>query len=410
MSEPQTRRGPTPGSALRHGVVGTLYVAQGVVYGFAGFVLMPSLAARQVSIEAQTGILALAGVPWVFKLAWALLLDGKRAPPRRVAAGATAAMAVVVAATASLGDPSAHVVGLAALWLLLNVVLSLQDVATDAFALDAIPPGERGTANGIMLGGHHVGMEGLGGLALGAAVTAYDLQTGLWLLAALLLACAGVVALLRSPDATLRRPTTDLAALRDVLTRGSTWAVGGIAAVVMAGDFLTGAVASEFLVNRLGWSPETIAEELAPRLLVANVAAFVLAAAVTDRLGHRFAAAAGSIALGTIWIAFGLFESAWTSTGFVYGLVTAQALATALLSVGLHAWLMDRVDSRVRATHFAAFMALLNVPRAVVPPMAPILLARLQFAGLFIAAGAFQIAIGGVLARVRVKSEADTRG
>ena len=395
---------------MRHGVVGTLYVAQGVVYGFGGFVLLPSLAAQQVSLEAQTGILALAGVPWVFKLAWALLLDGMRTPPRRIAAGATATMALVVAAIASFGDPTAHVFGLAALWLVLNVVLSLQDVATDAFALDAIRPGERGVANGVMLGGHHLGMEGLGGLALGAAVTAYDLQTGLWLLVVILLACAGIVSLLRSPDAKTRRPTTDLAALRDVLARGSTWAVGAFAAVVMAGDVLTSAVASEFLVNRLGWSPETISQDLVPRLLVANVAAFLLAAVVTDRLGHRVAATAGSIALGSTWIVFALFETAWTSAGFVYGFVSVQALATALLSVGLHAWLMDRVDPRIRATHFAAFMALLNMPRAIVPPLAPALLARLQFAGLFLAAGVFQVAVGGVLATIGVRTERDRRG
>ena len=64
----------------------------------------------------------------------------------------------------------------------------------------------------------------------------------------------------------------------------------------------TSAVASEFLVNRLGFSPEAIAQELAPRLLVANVASFLLAAAVTDRLGHRLAATAGSVALGALWI------------------------------------------------------------------------------------------------------------
>jgi MFS family permease len=397
--------------SLRHGVVGTLYVAQGVVYGFAGYVLLPTLAAQKVSLEAQTGILALAGLPWVFKLAWALLLDRRRTPTRTVAAGATAAMAVLIAGIASLGDPTAHVLTLGVLWLALNVALSLQDVATDAFALDTIPARERGVANGVMLGGHRVGMEGLGGLVLGAAVAAHDLAYGLWLLAALLLFDAVIVVLLRQQrgNATTR-PHTDLAALRDVLSRKSTYMIGGLAAIVMAADVLTSAISAEFLVNRLGWSAEAIGQELAPRLLVAYVVAFVLAAAVTDRLGHRVAAATGSLALGATWIVFALAEPAWSSTAFVYGFVCVQAIATALLSVGLHAWLMDRVDPRVRATHFAAFTALLNLPRAIVPPAAPGLLARLGFAGLFLAAGVFQLAAAGLIALVGIKTAEDRPG
>jgi predicted MFS family arabinose efflux permease len=410
MAEHEASEDRAPGtSALRHAVVGTLYVAQGVVYGFGGYVLLPSLAAQKVSLEAQTGILALAGVPWVFKLAWALLIDKRGASTRSIAAAATAAMAVAIAGIASIGDPAQHVTGLAALWLALNIVLSLQDVATDAFALDTIAQRERGVANGVMLGSHHLGMEGLGGLALGAMVAAYDLRTGLWLLAAVLVACALVIVILRPPAHGTRRSTTDLAALRDVLSRPSTFAIGGLAAIVMSADVLTSAVASEFLVNRLGFSPESIAHELVPRLLVANVAAFVLAAAFVDRIGHRVAASIGSLALGAIWIAFALLESAWSSAAFVHAFVCVQALATALLSVGLHAWLMDRVDPRVRATHFAAFTALLNLPRAIVPTAAPSLLARLGFPGLFLAAGAFQIAMGGLLA-LRARPAADTRG
>src|SRR5688500_10877297 len=126
MAEHEASEDRAPGtSALRHGVVGTLYVAQGVVYGFGGYVLLPSLAAQKVSLEAQTGILALAGVPWVFKLAWALLIDKRGASTRTIAAAATAAMALAIACIASIGDPTQHVTGLAALWLALNVVFSL---------------------------------------------------------------------------------------------------------------------------------------------------------------------------------------------------------------------------------------------------------------------------------------------
>ena len=55
----------------------------------------------------------------------------------------------------------------------------------------------------------------------------------------------------------------------------------------------------------------------------------------------------------------------------VIAFVALQAVATAAFYVGLHAALMDATVPAVRATHFAVLMALLNLPRAVVAPVAP---------------------------------------
>jgi hypothetical protein len=61
--------------------------------------------------------------------------------------------------------------------------------------------------------------------------------------------------------------------------------------------------------------------------------------------------------------------------------------------VGLHAWLMGRVEPSVRATHYAVFVSLLNVPRAWVPGVAAGLLEALGWSGVFVVSGATQLVV-----------------
>ncbi len=394
--------------ARRLGVLGGLYLAQGIVYGFGGFILIPSLAAAGVSLEAQAGILALAGLPWVLKLAWAPILDrlggmgSGRA--RWFATAAMLAMAVSLAALAARGslvsDPSA----VAWLWLLLNVALSLQDVSTDALVLDHVPGPERGLTNGVLLGGHHLGAEGVGSLGLGLVVASWGFSAALWGQAVIMIALAALpLALPRipalAPDEPRARPPLGATLLR-LLSRRETLGVAALAAVVMSADVLTSTVSGQFWVLRVGWSVEDLSTKLAPLLLVVNLVGFALATLAVDRLGHGRSAALGSVALGGLWIGFGLVPALWSSTPFLVGFVTLQALATAAFYVGLHAALMDATVPALRATHFAVLMALLNLPRAVVAPLAPALLEALGYAGLFVAAGAFQIAVASGLRRI----------
>lgn len=411
---------PHPSRARRLGALGGLYLAQGIVYGFGGFILIPSLAAAGVALEHQAGILALAGLPWVLKLSWAPLLDrfggmgSGRA--RWFATAAMLAMAATLAVLARRDSLVAEPVTVAWLWLLLNAALSLQDVATDALVLDHVPAGERGLTNGVLLGGHHLGAEGVGSLALGLLVASRGLSAALLGQAAIMLALAALPLLLPRRPAHTNEPEPRVAAgLRDTLAallrRPEALAWAGLAAVIMTANVVLSAVSGQFWVQRLGWSVEVLSTRLAPLLLVVNLAAYAVATFAVDRLGHARSAVLGSASLGLAWGGFGLLEGLWGSTPFVLGFVVVEGLCTAALYVGLHAALMDATVPAVRATHFAVLMALLNLPRAVATPAAPAVLEALGYAGLFLAAGAFQLAMAWVLrwlavaaARVRARA------
>jgi len=393
----------------RLAVLGSLYLAQGIVYGFGGFILVPTLAAAGVSLGAQAGILALAGLPWVLKLFWAPVLDRfgglDSGRARSFAAVSMLAMGAVLAALGAQPDLPAAPVTVGWLWLLLNVALSLQDVSTDALVLDLVPPQERGVTNGVLLGGHHLGAEGVGSLGLGLIVASQGLGAALWGQALIMIALAGLPWLLprpehqggRAPGSSGSSGAALWAALAELLRTRSAAGVAVVAALILSADVLTSTVSGQFWTRRLHWSVEELSTKLAPILLVSNLVAYALSTVVVDRLGHGRSAALGSVALGSLWIGFGLVPGFWSESTFLVAFVVAQALATAGLYVGLHAALMDATRPELRASHFAVLMALLNLPRVLVAPAAPAILEALDYTGLFIAAGTFQIAMAGVL-------------
>jgi MFS transporter, PAT family, beta-lactamase induction signal transducer AmpG len=392
-----------PSLFVRAAALGGLYLVQGLVYGFAAFILLPTLATRGVALEAQTGLLALAGLPWVLKLVWGPVIDGvfgKRRSPGATAAVAMVAIAMCAAALAIGIDGAAGFTTLALAWFVLNLALSLQDVATDALAFDVVSADERGRVQAVMLFGHHLGFEGLGGLWFAGVAASHGLGAPLWMIAIVALLIAGLpIAIGSSQRVADREPLMPV--LRALLRDRRSRATLVLAAFVLVGDVVTYAVGSEFLIHRLGWKVEDLGAVLVPAMLVGSVVGFGIGGVLADRRGHARAAAWGSAALGLVWIGFAAAEPFWTAPGFMRAFVLVQAIPTAVLYAGVHAMLMDVLEPRVRATQYAVATACLNLPRAWAPLVAPALLGTLGFAWLYVACGLYQIAVVGLVFLVR---------
>ncbi|MEM6291672.1 MAG: MFS transporter [Myxococcota bacterium] len=375
--------------------LGALYAAQGAAFGFLTNVLVPWLAASGASIEQQTTLFQLASVPWLLKLPVAIALDRLRLDVRRSAAVFMVGIAVTLGVLAFTTDDLAAVSWLGWAWLAINLLLASQDVAADALAIDQVEPAQRGRANGIMWCGHHVGAAVVGTMLLGAAVGRVGMNGALLVLGALFVVVAVAIGRTRQPRTTKPRGVGRGAGM--LLRQPRTWLVAGVAGVVLAADIATGALSGAFLINRLQWSMETITQTLPLAILGGNVVGHLVAAAVVDRLGHAKAAALGSVSLGLLWAGFALVPGLWSSMTFMLTFIVVQVLATAVMYVGLYAWLMNHAAPQLRATHYAVLTSLLNVPRAWVPGFAPALLASLAFEGVYAVAGFYQVAVGVLL-------------
>ena len=148
-----------------------MYFAQGLPWGFMVTALVAYLADEHgISDSEAAGLTAIVLLPWTFKLVWAPLIDsvtivsmGRRRP---WIIGAEMMMAVSLLGILAMGDLSENLSLLGGMFFLHNCFASLQDVATDALAVDVLLSSEQGRVNGLMWGSKLIGKAiGASGMA-----------------------------------------------------------------------------------------------------------------------------------------------------------------------------------------------------------------------------------------------------
>lgn len=151
----------------KFGLLASLYIAQGLPYGFFTQAL-PSLL-REQGISLQTiGLGSLLALPWALKWLYAPLVD-KQQNHRRwiILTNIVSILTCLLLASFDLKQLVHE-----RLWLLyfgffmLNLTAATQDIATDAIAVLQLEESERGFGNGVQVAGYRVGMILSGGLLL----------------------------------------------------------------------------------------------------------------------------------------------------------------------------------------------------------------------------------------------------
>ncbi|MDP7305349.1 MAG: MFS transporter, partial [Pirellulaceae bacterium] len=157
-----------------------MYFAQGVPWGFMTIALVSHLTARGVGDTAAGNLTAIVLVPWTFKLIWGPIIDtmtirsmGRRRP---WIIGAELMMAVSLLGLLMMGDLTDNLWLLGWMFFIHNCFASLQDVATDALAVDILPRGEQGRTNGMMWGSKLIG-KAMGASVMALAIAKWGLSS-----------------------------------------------------------------------------------------------------------------------------------------------------------------------------------------------------------------------------------------
>ena len=143
-----------------------LYVAQGIPWGFMDITLVNYLIDSGIEVGKAAKVASFILLPWAFKLIWAPLIDtmtirsmGRR---RSWIIGAQLMMALTLIGILMVPDITKDLTMLGWMFFTHNIFASLQDVATDALAVDILPDEEQGQANGMMWACKLVGYGGGG--------------------------------------------------------------------------------------------------------------------------------------------------------------------------------------------------------------------------------------------------------
>lgn len=353
-------RASTPTRLL---VLTSLYVAQGLPFGFFGQcvpVLMRQSGASLLAVSASN----LLALPWVLKLLWAPAFNHPRFATPRARRLSVLVLQLTAAALLVLGtplDPYAAALPVFVLVVLSNLVSATQDIPTDAMTVEALAPGARGLGNGAQVAGYRVGMVVGGGYMLSVLDT-QGWSTALGLLATALLATA-VPLLVAGPLQPPDRAPGETPAEREAKAAGETPATMDAAKPP----------------NAAGETPSSAAK--APPYFTAPGMATWFGVLVIYKLGTSFGT--GSIrpmlvdwhyGLGDIGWMLGTLGSSAAIAGSVLGgflttriprplptfaLLQAVALTSWVVTSELHdtPWLHGLVAGSVIAEHFTSGMA-----------------------------------------------------
>jgi PAT family beta-lactamase induction signal transducer AmpG len=361
---------------------GGLYFAQGVPWGFVTVAITLRLTTLGIS-SAQLGeLIFVATLPWIGKPVLGPLVDrvsfgrwGRRKPFVLLA---EAGMALTLLAMAFV-SPMDQLWWFSALLFLHNVLVSAQDVGTDALAIDLLSPEERGRANGIMSAakffGVVVGGQGLLWIAGQAGwPAAYACAIGL-----LLLPAALVWGLHESPAPD--RPRVLRLTLRAFSTRLALLAVGFALLVNLTDAFLT-PLAFPLFNRQLGYSEQQIAS-LATLSSLIGALGSLLGGALNDRMGSRRTILLASLASAGVSLAFAASRGLWGHYGVLVAYTVLAGIASGVLYASTLALYMNLSDPRVAATQFQIYMALFNLKDAYASKWGGRLAERIPATGMF---------------------------
>ena len=168
----------TTNKKLRLVTLCILYFAQGFPWGFMLTALISFLASNGLTMVESGQLAAMAYLPWTFKLFWGPLIDsfGFQAMGRRRPwiIFAQIGMLLTLLMMCLIGDLLNNLYLLGWMFFLHNCFASLQDVSTDALAVDILKPEEQGTFNGSMWGAKVIG-TGFGAVVMGTILSSHGL-------------------------------------------------------------------------------------------------------------------------------------------------------------------------------------------------------------------------------------------
>jgi len=376
----------------------TLYVAQGIPWGFMAITLPAYLASRGLDATATGAALAMTTLPYSFKWVWGPVIDavtipslGRRRPWIVLAQGM---MALTVGAMLLIPDLTANLDLLVWMIFLHTVFNSLQDVAVDALAVDLLDDNERGRANGLMYASKYGGGI-VGAYGMGHVIEWFNLETALIVQAAILLAIMMVPLLVRerSGPPEPRAPSGLLRSLGTAFTLRST-VLGGflMLSYQIASGMLT-AIAPVLFVQKLDWELEEYTSMTGGPGLLAGLLGAVAGGFLADLVGSRRLAALGCLALATLWCVFGLYESAWTDRAFVWALALSVPFCQAMVTVSLFALCMAISWPQIAGMQFTAYMALANFSTTLGFKLAGPAEETFEYWGIYLVAAAIQLAV-----------------
>lgn len=332
-------------------LLGSLYLAQGLPYGFFTQALPVLMREAGMSLK-MISASSLLFLPWALKFLWAPFVDAYGTPRLwLIGLQTTSVLLALLLAGIDLADSLLPV--MLALFLF-NLVSASQDTVTDGLAVRLLSTQERGLGNGIQVGGYRIGMI-LGGGALLWIFAQSGWTTMLLCMAGLLLlTCVPVLFLTESPhrpaSTAPRLATVPLDWIQRLRTPGMASFVGLICCYKF-GDSMVASLVGPYMKD----AGLTLAEIAIVKGTIGSGVTLAGAAAggwIAYRMGRRAAMlSCGLLQAGSL-ILYVAAAYGYGSVSMIYAASTAEHLFGGMATVALFTLMMDASDPEHASTDY----------------------------------------------------------
>ncbi|MGB0954780.1 MAG: MFS transporter [Panacagrimonas sp.] len=323
--------------AYKLGLLASLYLAQGIPFGFFTQALPVLMRESGHSLKAigATGLLFL---PWALKFMIAPAVD--RSTSRKAWILSMQISTTVGALLLMLVDLNRGMMWVFAALLLFNLFAATQDVATDGLAVRLLSARERGLGNGVQVGAYRIGMVLGGGFLLWLFANSGWAVMFAAMAALLLLSCIPVWSLPATHAANRPEPSPRHVGWTERIRSPGLLMFVGLACCYKFGDAMAAALIAPFMVDA-GWGTEQIALIKGSVGSVMGLAGAALGGWMAFSLGRRPAILLCGLLQATSLLGYLLCTQFPESFWLLATATTAEHLLGGTATVALFTLMMD---------------------------------------------------------------------
>ena len=388
-----------------------LYVAQGIPWGFITVTFVTYLAVKGVAAAELAFLLTLGTLPWSLKFLWGPVIDriqyrkmGRRRPWILIA---QTGMIVVLSSMLLIPNPASDLTLIASMFLVYNIFTSLQDVSTDALAVDVLKPHELEKVNSYMFTAKSVGGI-IGGAGLGTIIGFVGIK------GAILLQIPILVIIMMVPLFMTERPgeklfpwsedndnetedeEEDSRSLKEIFSNVKTafslrsTQLGIALSLVMSLSFFLIPVLPLLFVRELGWTEATFNATKGGLILIVTMLGYIVGGQLGNRFGGKLVMIYSALGTALVTATWGLTESMWSSGLFMMSIWCVHTFTWAMVSINIYSLMMRITWGEVGGTQFTGYMAMMNLSAIIGYQLTGPITSRFDYPTLFLIAAVLE--------------------
>ena len=398
-----------------------LYVAQGIPYGFMTVTFVTFLAAEGFSAKELAFLLTLGTLPWSLKFLWGPIIDryqyrpmGKRKPWILIA---QSGMILVLISMVLFIDPEKDIKSIAYMFLVYNIFTSLQDVSTDALAVDVLKPHEIEKVNSYMFTSKIIGAI-VGGAGLGTIISFTGIVGALLLQIPILILIMLVPLYMRERPGEKQFPWSQdigtnmledetkfhnqtfkeiVRKLKVAFSLRSTQ-LGIVLSLVLSLSYFLIPVLPLLFVRELGWSEEKFNATKGGLIMLVTMFGYVVGGQLGKRFGGKSVIIYSTLVGASISVIWGLTDAWWNNSAYLVSIWCIHTFVFAIVSINVFSLMMRITWSEVGGTQFTGYMAMMNLSAIIGYQLTDPLASRYNYTTLFLIAAVLEtLMIGAAL-------------